>query len=106
VGVSSRDSFKFQGRVLRRQAGGSQPPNFSCVFGLPLVLDVDGAACLEAWSHAGARHGRERGAAEHEVGAVGPGMVRDHHLGARRGTQLLVLALHLEVGAAADAGMV
>jgi hypothetical protein len=77
-----------------------------CFFGLPLVLDVDGAACCEAWGHAGARHGREGGAAEHEVGAVGPGAVRDHHPGARRGAQLLVLAPHLEAGAAADAGAV
>ena len=66
---------------------------------LPLVLDVDGAeAAGEAPGHAGARHGRERGAAEHEVGAVGPGAVRDHHPGARRGAQLPVLAPHLRAG--------
>jgi len=71
-----------------------------CCFSLPFVLDVDGAEGGETFGHAGARHGRERGAAEHEVGAVGPGAVRDHHPGARRGAELLVLAPHLRaVGA-------
>ena len=69
-------------------------------FSLPLVLDVDGMEAGEALGHAGERHGRERGAAEHEVGAVGPGAVGDHHPGARRGAELLVLAPHLRaVGA-------
>ena len=44
----------------------------------------------------GARHGGEGRAAEHEVGAVGPGAVRDDHPGARRGAELPVLAPDLQ----------
>jgi len=65
-----------------------------CVY-LPRVLDIDGAEAGEAFGHAGAHHGRECGAAEHKVGAVGPGAVRYHYPGCRRGTELLILALHL-----------
>ena len=37
-------------------------------------------------------HGGEGRAVENEVGAVGPGTVRDDHPGARRGAELPVLA--------------
>jgi hypothetical protein len=62
---------------------------------LPLVLDVDCWQLGELRCHAGARHGRERRAAEHEVG---PGAVRDDHPRARRGAELLVLAPDLRSG--------
>jgi hypothetical protein len=70
----------------------------SFAFFLPLILDVDGSEHGEVRGHAWARHGRERRAAEHEVGAVGPCAVRDDHPGAPRVAELLVLAPDLRSG--------
>lgn len=71
---------------------------------LPLVLDVDGSVLGEPRGHARARHGGERRGAEHEVGAVGPGAVRDDHPGARRRAELRVLAPNLQTSGEVSPG--
>jgi hypothetical protein len=91
----------------RHRARAPSTEGTSGAYYVPLVLDVHDAALPKpGGGRAGAGHGREHCAAQHQVGAVVRRAAREHHPRAGAAAELGVRAPHLVARAAADAAPV